>query len=109
MRRWQRRFAVGERLLVELLAGTKAAAFDPDGVLRESRQADQLAREIVDLHRLTHVEDENLAAASHHRSLHDELRGFWNRHEIALHFRIRDGHRTAARDLLAKSRDDAAG
>src|SRR4051794_35372859 len=108
MRRGKGRFAVGERLLVELLAWTKAAVLDADIALRQTRKTDQLAREIGDLHRFAHVEDENLAAAAHHRRLHHELRRFRNRHEITLHVRVRDGQWTAARDLLAKARDDAA-
>ena len=41
--------------------------------------------------------------------LDDELHGLGDRHEVARHVRVRDGHRPAARDLAAEERDDAAG
>ena len=41
--------------------------------------------------------------------LHDQLRGLVDRHEVARHLGARDGHRPAARDLLAEDRHDRAG
>ena len=58
-----RRFGGVEQLLVQLLAGAQPDIADRDVALgREPGEADHLARQIDDLDRLAHVEDENLAA-----------------------------------------------
>ena len=76
---------------------------------REAREPDHLAREVDDLHRLAHVEHEDLAALAHQPGLQHELRRLRDRHEVALDVGMRDGDRAAARDLLAEVRHHAAG
>ncbi len=76
---------------------------------RQARQADQVAREIDDLHRLAHVEHEDLAAAAHQPGLQHELRGLGDGHEVARDLGMRHRDRPAGRDLLAELRDHAAG
>ncbi|EIM96453.1 glycosyl transferase family protein [Paraburkholderia hospita] len=44
-------------------------------------EADQVAREADDRHRLAHVENEDLTAMAHARRLQNQLRGLWNRRE----------------------------
>ena len=50
-------------------------------------------REVVDLHRLAHVEHEHVAARRPWRRLDDELRRLGDRHEVADDLGVRDGHR----------------
>ena len=60
-------------LLVQLLAGAHADELDRDlavGLL--AREPDHAPREVEDLHRLAHVEDEDLAAAADRAGLDDE-------------------------------------
>ena len=64
-------------------------------LLGEARQADQVAREVGDPHRLAHVEHEDLAAAAHRAGLQHELRGLRDRHEVARDLGMGDGDRAA--------------
>jgi hypothetical protein len=45
---------------------------------------------------------------AHGRSLKDQLRGLWNRHEIPGDLGVGDGHRTQTLDLLLEEMDDTA-
>ena len=54
---------------------------------------------IVDLDRLTHIEDQRLTGTADSGSLQDELTGFIGRHEVAGDFRVCDRDRIAGRDL----------
>jgi hypothetical protein len=56
------RLVVGKQLLIQLLARPQAREHDPDLLLREPIQTDQIARQIHDPHRLTHIQDKDLAA-----------------------------------------------
>lgn len=54
---------VHEELLVELLAWAETHVLDLDVDIRgQSRKSDEVPGHVVDLHRLPHVEDEDLAA-----------------------------------------------
>ena len=64
---------IGEQFFVELLARTQASVFDADLGFARAREADHVAREIRDLHRLPHVEHENLATLAHRRRLQHQL------------------------------------
>ena len=98
-----------ELLLVELLAAAQAGVDDRDISLRlEAGQADQVAGQVVDLHRLTHVEDEDLAAPGVGACLQDQTHRFRDGHEVADDVRVGDCHRAAGLDLLLKERDDGA-
>ena len=103
------RVGADEQFFAQLLAGTQPHVLDLDiavliGVVLDltAHKADHRAGEIVDLHRLAHVEHEHLAACRHRAGLNHQRRRFRDRHEIADHARVRNGHRPAARDLLAE-------
>ena len=111
-----RRILADEKLLVELFAWAQPAISDLDIALRigfvphfETRKADHGAGQIVDLHRRSHLQDENLAAFRHGSGLDDELRGFRDRHEIADDFRMGHGDGAARLDLVSEQPDDRAG
>ena len=71
-------------------------------------EADHVAGEVEDLHRLAHVEHVDLAAAADRAGLHDERHGLRDRHEVARHLRMRHGHRPALLDLAPEDRNHAA-
>ena len=73
-----------------------------------AREADHVVREVDDLHGLAHVEHEHVPARPSAPAWTIELDGLRDRHEVALHLRMGDGHRPAARDLAAEERDDAS-
>ena len=62
------------------------------------------AREVVDLHRLAHVKDEDLAAGGHCSGLDDELGGLGDGHEIARDVGMGDRDRAARLICLRKRR-----
>ncbi len=72
------------------------------------RQPDHQPRQIDDLHRLAHVEHEDVAAFPHQPRLQHELRGFGNGHEVAHDLRVGHGDRPAGGDLRRKARHHAA-
>src|SRR5579862_1573630 len=101
-------FERGAQLFVKLLARAHTGELDLDVFMRlQTRQQNQVSGEVHDFDRLTHVQDTDLAAVSDDRSLQHELGGFGYGHEEAAHLRVRDGDRTAARDLFLKYGDDA--
>src|SRR6185312_1660414 len=107
------RVLADQELLVQLLAAPQAHIFDGDitvGVSLvphlESRQADHGAGKVVDLDRCPHLQHEHLSAACHGAGLNHKLGCFGDRHEIADHLRMGNGHGSAckicsARRLLA--------
>lgn len=98
-----------EELLVELLARAETHVLDLDVDIRgQSGEPDEVPGHVVDLHRLTHVEDEDLAALRVVRCLEHQRDGLRDGHEVADDALIGDGHRTALRDLLLEERDDGA-
>lgn len=100
---------VHEELLVELLTWAETYVLDFDVYIRgQSGEADQVPGHVVDLHRLTHVEDEDLAALRVVRRLEHQGDGLRDGHEVADDALVGDGHRTALRDLLLEERDDGA-
>ena len=108
VRRRQRGFLRCERFLIEFFAGTKAGEHDRDASRVDARKPDHVVREIDDAHGLAHVEHEDLAAFALQTRLQKELGCLGQRHEKARDVGVRDGHRAAARDLLGKTRYDAA-
>ena len=100
---------VHEELLVELLAWAETYVLDLDVYIRgQSGESDEVPGHVVDLHRLTHVEDEDLAALRVVRRLEHQGDGLRDGHEVADDTLIGDGHRTALCDLLLEERDDGA-
>jgi hypothetical protein len=106
--RGQRRVGIGQQFLVQLLAGTQAGEFDRDLVGCVAGQADQVARQVDDLHRLAHVQHQHLPAFADGRGLQHQARGFGDGHEVANDVRVRDGHRAAPGDLFLELGDHAA-
>src|SRR5207249_6390336 len=82
MRRLADGLVLSPQLLVELLPGPRADVLDRnvgrpgDLVAGKSRllarEADHVRRQVDDLHRLAHVEDEDLSATADRAGLHDE-------------------------------------
>ena len=100
---------VHEELLVELLAWAETYVLDLDVDIRsQSGESDQVPGHVVDLHRLAHVEDEDLAALRVVRRLEHQGDGLRDGHEVADDTLVGDGHRTAFCDLLLEERDDGA-
>ena len=100
---------VHQELLVELLARAETHVLDLDVYIRgQSGESDQVPGHVVDLHRLAHVEDEDLAALRVVRRLEHQGDGLRDGHEVADDPLVGDGHRTALRDLLLEERDDRA-
>ncbi len=73
------------------------------------RKANQVPRHIVDFDRRTHSQNKDFAALPHCAGLQDHLRSFGDRHEETIHFRMRNGHRTALLDLTTEKGDDGPG
>ena len=100
---------VHEELLVELLAWAETYVLDLDVDIRgQSGESDQVPGHVVDLHRLPHVEDEDLAALRVVRRLEHQGDGLRDGHEVADDPLVGDGHWTAFCDLLLEERDDRA-
>ena len=59
----------------------------------EAGQADEVFGQVDDVDGLAHVQDEDFAASSHGGGLHDQLAGFGDGHEVALHFGVGYGYR----------------
>jgi len=98
-----------ELLFVELFTGAEARVFYLNVYIRlEAAELNQVPRERVDLHRRSHVEDENFAALCIGAGEEHEAHGLRDGHEVADDVRRGDGHRTALRDLPLKNRNDGA-
>ena len=99
-----------QQLLIELLALAQTRVHHGDVHVRlQTGQADHIAREIVNAHRLAHVQHENLAAARIGAGLENELYSLGNGHEIADDALVRHGDGAALRNLLAEERNHTAG
>ena len=100
----------GHKLLfIELLARAEAGVFDLDVHVRlEAGEADQVARQGVDLHRGAHVEDEDLAPVGIGAGKHHEADGLGDGHEVADDIRMGDGDGAALGDLLLEEWDHRA-
>ena len=99
-----------EQLLEQFLARAQAGVDDRDLAARLlAGEADHLLGQVADLHRLAHVEREDLAALANAGGLQDQLAGLGNGHEVARDFRVRHGDRAAVADLPAEQRHHRAG
>src|SRR5437867_11321198 len=70
-------------------------------------ELDQVARELGDSDRLSHVEYERVAGFSHDRRLKHQLNGLGNRHEVPGRVEVGDGEWTALGKLLPEQRHNA--
>ena len=87
-------------LLIELLARTQARVLNPNVYVGlEARQAYQVAGQGVNLHRLTHVQDKDLAASRIGGRLQDQRDRLGYRHEVTDDVRVRDRHGASLRYL----------
>ncbi len=97
------------QVLVQALAGAGSDDLDLDVLVGTvAGEADHLAGELDDLHRLAHVELEHLALVGHRTGLEHEAHGFGDGHEVARHLGIGDRDRSALDDLAEERRHDAA-
>ena len=98
-----------QQLLIELLARSEAGVLNFDVHIRlVTGQADHVPRHGVDLHRLAHVQNENLAALGIVSRLKHQTHRLGDGHEIPDDVGMGDGHGAAGLDLLLKERNDAA-
>ena len=93
-----------EHFLVELLARTQTGKLDLH-ILRTG-EFDHTFGKVGNLHRFTHIEDEDLTAVALGTGLEDEFTGLGNQHEETHDTLVGDGHRTAILDLLTEEGDD---
>src|SRR5947199_1535298 len=102
-------FSIEAQFLKELYARTEPGELDIDVFAgNEASERDHVAGQIQDLHRRTHVEDENFRSFAHGGSLNDELHRFLHHHEVAAHFRMGDGDGSAGSDLFLEDGNHAA-
>ena len=102
-------FFIHEDFFVKLFTRSQTSEFDFDVFIRnKAGHADHVPGEVEDLHRLAHVEDEDLAAFGVGTGLKDKTYRFWNRHEEADDVRMCDRDRTTGFDLLFKERNNRA-
>ncbi len=100
-------FLPGEEGLVELLALPQPGESDRD--VGEVVLPCEARHQVDDAHRLTHVEDVDLAAGGHPPfGLHDQAHGLLDGHEEAGGVRMGDGHRAAGPDLLGQDGEQGA-
>ena len=92
-----------EHLLIELLTRTQTGKLHLH-VLR-ARQTDHTLRQVGNLHRLTHVEDEDLTAITLGTGLQHQLTGLGNQHEVTHDTLVGHRHRSTVLDLLTEQRN----
>ena len=94
-------FTAHQQLLIELFAGAQADLLNGDILIQlQSGQADEVFRQFQDLHRLAHIQNEDLALLCHSTRLEHQLGSLGNGHKIADDAPIRDGDGAALLDLL---------
>ena len=91
---------VVQHLLVELLTITQTRIFNLH--VHGATQSDHALGQIGNLHRLTHIEDEDLSSLTHRTGLQHQLTGLGDEHEVAEDIRMRHGNRTTLSDLLTE-------
>ena len=98
-----------EFFLIELLAGAEAGIDDLDVHIRfQAGEADHVAGQCVDLHRATHVEDEDLAPVGIGAGQHHEAHGLGDGHEVADDIRVGDRDGAAFLNLPLEDGDHGA-
>ena len=105
--RWQCIFFRCQQFFIELFARTETGIFDLDILARDKAcQFDHAACQIGDLHRGSHIEDEDFVSFAHKGGFQNQAAGFGDRHEIADDVGMGDGQRTAFCQLFAETRND---
>ena len=96
-------------LLIQLLPGAQAGILDFDvHVGLVAGQPDQVASQVGDLHRASHVQHEDLPAVGIGPGQHHQADGLRDGHEVADDVGMGHGHRPAVFDLLFEDRDHGA-
>ena len=99
----------GQNLLEEFFAGAQAGELDVYVLVGfEAVEADQLFGDVNDMHRLAHVEDEDLPALPQNGCLKHQRHRLGDGHEVALHLRMRHRQRAAVLKLVEKERQHAS-
>ena len=92
-----------EKLFVKLFTWAEADVLDLDVDVRgEAGKADEIPGHVIDLHRFSHVEDEDFPALCVVRCLKNEGYRLRDGHEVTDDALIGDGYRATLRDLLFK-------
>src|SRR4051794_1708202 len=99
-----------EQVLVKLLPRAPSHLLERDVDVRsQTGQLDHVPRELLDRHRLAHLEHDPLPALAERAGADHELDRLRDRHEVARHPLVGERERTAERDLAAEDRHDGAG
>lgn len=84
-------------ILGELFPRSQASIANLDIVTNpEAAQPNQTRDQIADFDGCAHVQHEELSASCKSTRLDNKTDGLWDRHEIALHIRMRDGYGTTS-------------
>src|SRR6185369_1934532 len=95
--------------LEQLFSGPQAHKIDPDvTVWFEAGEPDEVANQVQDPHRLTHVQNKDFSAFTHAGSLQHQLHRFRDGHEVAPCVGIGNRHRAAGGNLLFEQRQGTA-
>src|SRR5579872_3515074 len=93
--------AFRKKLLVQTLSRAHSSFDNIDIFVRdESVQLDDSTSDIDDLHRLAHIEHEDLPVIAHDHGLQHERNRFWDRHKEALHVAVCDRDGPAVANLV---------
>ena len=100
---------IHQHFFIKLLARTKTGKHDLD-VFTDlvTGELDQVLGKIQNLHRFSHIKDENLTALCIGSCLKDQRHRLRNRHKVTDDVGVCHGHRTTGRDLLLEQRNDAS-
>ena len=101
---------LGHKLFfIELLAGAEAGVFDLDvHIGLEAGEADHIAGQGVDLHRGSHIEDEDLTPVGIGAGQHHKAHGLGDGHEVADDIRVGDRDGAALFNLLLEDGNHGA-
>ena len=97
-----------QKFLVELLSGSQSRIFDLNVLTRDqSGKADHFLCQIRDLHRISHVQNEDFSFLRQRPALKDQVHRLGNGHKIPDDIRMGHCDRPALCDLFPEQRDHA--
>lgn len=103
----QELLVIHKELLVHLFARTQADFFDLDILTRlKAAKRNEVDGKVVDLYRLTHVQNKDLAAMSKRASSNDQLACLGDGHEVTRDVLVRNCDGTALAKLTLKQWDN---
>ena len=97
---------VTEDFFVEFLSVTKTGV--PDFYALGPREGNHSLGKIDNLHRLTHIEHENLASPAHRAGLKNQTAGLRNQHKVTDDVRVGNRNGTSTANLLLENRNHAS-